>query len=116
MPDKNRKEVIRTVRGDIQPAELGMTNVREHLLMRSPLLRGDELDDVERSAVEAERIVLDGDVARRSSFRAYGGMPGMVYLPQRFIPRLREGGSEELVQQILVTNPARFLAFAPNAI
>jgi len=64
----------------------------------------------------AERIMLGGDVARRSSFHAYGGMPGLAYLPQRFIPRLRESGGEELVQQILVTNPARFLAFAPNAI
>ena len=62
----------------------------------------------------AERIVLGGDVARRSSFRAYGGMPGLAYLPQRFIPRLQESGGEELVRQILVTNPARFLAFAPR--
>jgi predicted metal-dependent phosphotriesterase family hydrolase len=56
MPDKNRKEVIRTVRGDIQPAELGRTNVHEHLLMRSPLLRGEELDDLERSAAEASEM------------------------------------------------------------
>jgi phosphotriesterase-related protein len=59
----------------------------------------------------AERIMLGSDAARRSSFHAYGGMPGLVYLPQRFIPRLRESGGEQLVQQILVTNPARFLAF-----
>ena len=64
----------------------------------------------------AERIVLGGDVAWRSSFRAYGGMPGMAYLPERFVPRLRESGGDELVQQILVTNPARYLAFSPNAI
>lgn len=61
-----------------------------------------------------ERIMLGGDVARRSSFHAYGGMPGLVYLPKRFIPRLRESGGEELVRQILVSNPARFLAFNPN--
>lgn len=64
----------------------------------------------------AERIVLGGDVARRSSFCAYGGMPWMAYLPERFVPRLRESGGDELVQQILVTNPARYLAFSPNAI
>ena len=63
----------------------------------------------------AERILLGGDVARRSSMRAYGGMPGMAYLPQRFIPRLRQRGGDELVQQILVTNPARYLAFTPQA-
>jgi phosphotriesterase-related protein len=56
VPDKNRKEVIRSVRGDIQPAELGRTNVREHLLMRSPLLRGEVLDDLERSAAEASEM------------------------------------------------------------
>jgi len=50
MPDT---EIIRTVLGDIKPSELGRTNVHEHLLMRSPLLRGDELGDVERSAAEA---------------------------------------------------------------
>jgi predicted metal-dependent phosphotriesterase family hydrolase len=63
-----------------------------------------------------ERIVLGGDVARRSSFRAYGGLPGLAYLPQRFIPRLLKEGGEALVQQILVTNPRRFLAFSPTSI
>ncbi len=61
----------------------------------------------------AERILLGSDVARRSSFRSYGGMPGLAYLPERFIPRLRDAGGEELVYQILVANPARFLAFTP---
>jgi phosphotriesterase-related protein len=56
MPDKNRKEVIRTVRSDIPPAEFGRTNVHEHMLMRSPLLRGEELDDLERSAAEASEM------------------------------------------------------------
>ena len=54
--DKNRKDVIRSVRGDIQPAELGRINVHKHLLMRSPLLRGEELDDLERSAAEASEM------------------------------------------------------------
>jgi len=49
-------EIIRTLRGDIKPSELGRTNVHEHLLMRSPLLRGDGLDDMERSTVEAIEI------------------------------------------------------------
>jgi predicted metal-dependent phosphotriesterase family hydrolase len=62
----------------------------------------------------AERILLGGDVARRSSFRSYRGMPGLAYLPQGFIPWLRDAGGEELVHQILVANPARFLAFTPT--
>lgn len=64
----------------------------------------------------AERILLGGDIARRSAFHAYGGMPGLAYLPQQFISRLRQSGGEELVHQILVTNPARYLAFTPQTI
>ncbi len=62
----------------------------------------------------AERLTLGGDVARRSSFHAYGGMPGLAYLPKRFIPRLKAMAGEELVRTILVSNPARFLAFDPG--
>ncbi len=62
----------------------------------------------------AERLLLGGDLTRRSSFRAYGGLPGLTYLPRRFVPRLLEGGGEKLVEQILVANPARFVAFAPK--
>jgi predicted metal-dependent phosphotriesterase family hydrolase len=56
-------EIICTVRGDIKPSDLGRTNVHEHLLMRAPLLRGDELDDVERSTVEAIEMQNTGIVA-----------------------------------------------------
>jgi predicted metal-dependent phosphotriesterase family hydrolase len=66
------------------------------------------------SAGGADRLTLGGDVARRSSFRAYGGLPGLAYLPKRFIPRLQRMGGEELVHTILVSNPARFLAFVPK--
>ena len=61
----------------------------------------------------ADRLLLGGDVARRTAFRSYGGLSGMAYLPQRFVPRLAEMGGEELVRRILINNPARFLAFAP---
>ncbi|TDD65550.1 aryldialkylphosphatase [Jiangella aurantiaca] len=59
----------------------------------------------------AERLLLGGDVARRSSFHAYGGLPGMAYLPSVFVPRVARAGGDELVHAILVSNPARFLAF-----
>jgi 5-phospho-D-xylono-1,4-lactonase len=59
----------------------------------------------------AERLLLGGDVARRSSFRAYGGLPGLTYLPSTFVPRVARAGGDELVNTILVSNPARFLAF-----
>ena len=61
----------------------------------------------------ADRLLLGGDVARRSSFASYGGMPGLAYLPKHFVPRLRKAGGEDLARKILVENPARFLAFAP---
>jgi 5-phospho-D-xylono-1,4-lactonase len=63
-------------------------------------------------AGHGDRLLLGGDVARRSSFTAYGGLPGMAYLPSRFVPRVRQAGGEALVQTILVDNPARLLAFA----
>lgn len=59
----------------------------------------------------ADAIVVGGDAARRSAFRAYGGMPGLDYLPRRVLPRLVSAGGEALVRRVLVDNPARLLAF-----
>jgi len=58
----------------------------------------------------AGRLLLGGDTGRRSSFRAYGGGPGMDYVFARFKPRL----DPALAEQIFVTNPARAFAFAPR--
>jgi predicted metal-dependent phosphotriesterase family hydrolase len=57
----------------------------------------------------AERILLGGDVARRTRYVAYGGMPGLAYLADRFLPRLAAAGSPELVDQVMVANPLRWL-------
>src|ERR687895_1246630 len=57
----------------------------------------------------ADRLLMGSDLARRSAFRSYGGMPGLEYLPRRFIPRLIEAGGESLVHHILDVNPARLL-------
>ena len=59
------------------------------------------------------RLLLGGDVARRTRYRAYGGMPGLDYLPRRFVPRLRQEGGDDLVDAMLRTNPARLLDWAP---
>lgn len=61
----------------------------------------------------ADRILLGGDVARRTRYRAYGGMPGLAYLGERFLPRLRAEGGEALADTILVANPARWLTWQP---
>lgn len=57
----------------------------------------------------AERLVLGGDVARRTRYVAYGGMPGLGYLGDRVVPRLERAGHGELVRRLLVDNPARLL-------
>lgn len=70
------------------------------------------LDCLERVAAAGDpaRLVLGGDVARRSRYRAYGGLPGLDYLPVRFLPRVRTLLGDELTDLLLVTNPARLLA------
>lgn len=55
-----------------------------------------------------ERLLVGGDVARRTRYRAYGGMPGLAYLGERVLPRLVDA-DPDLAQQVLVTNPARWL-------
>ena len=60
----------------------------------------------------ADRLLLGGDVARRTRYRAYGGMPGLEYLPRRFVPRVEEAGGADLVRRILVGNPARLLGWS----
>jgi phosphotriesterase-related protein len=58
---------------------------------------------------DADRLLLGGDVARRSRYRSYGGIPGLDYLPVRFLPRLRAALEPALVERMLVDNPARLL-------
>lgn len=55
------------------------------------------------------RIVLGGDVARRTRYLAYGGMPGLGYLGERYLPRLRDAIGDDAVERMLVTTPARLL-------
>ncbi|GAB3596111.1 phosphotriesterase family protein [Microbacterium tumbae] len=56
-----------------------------------------------------ERILLGGDVARRARYIAYGGMPGLAYLGDRYLPRLRAEVDGAAVERMLVDNPARLL-------
>jgi predicted metal-dependent phosphotriesterase family hydrolase len=58
---------------------------------------------------DASRLVLGGDVARRTRYLAYGGMPGLEYLPRRFLPRLRDRLGLDVVDRLLIENPARLL-------
>ncbi len=61
-----------------------------------------------------DRILVGGDVARSSRYRAYGGMPGLAYLGERIVPRLEAAGGPELLHAVLRTNPQQFLARLPS--
>ena len=56
------------------------------------------------------RLLIGGDVARASRYRAYGGLPGLAHLGERVLPRLEAEAPPGLVDQLLVANPARWLA------
>lgn len=61
-----------------------------------------------------DRVLVGGDVARRTRYVAYGGMPGLAYLFDRFVPRLREALDPAALERLLVTNPARWLSWEPE--
>ena len=67
-----------------------------------------------RSLIEAgygDRLMLGGDMARRSYLKAYGGGPGFEYLLTEFTPRLiKEGFGEAELYKIWEDNPRRWLA------
>lgn len=59
-----------------------------------------------------KKIVFGGDLGRKSYFKAYGGGPGLAYILESFVPRLRvEGIPGSVIEDIWVNNPARILAF-----
>ena len=63
----------------------------------------------------AAQIMLGTDGARRSLWSTLGGSPGLAYLRGGFGDVLLSHGiSEATINQLFVTNPARFLAFAPR--
>jgi phosphotriesterase-related protein len=56
-------EIVRTVRGDIAPAELGPCDAHDHLFFASPMLAGDEFDDPSAAIAEARTLVDAGAAA-----------------------------------------------------
>jgi 5-phospho-D-xylono-1,4-lactonase len=74
------------------------------------------LVDCLAAVVEAgggDRVLLGGDVARRTRYVAYVGMPGLAYLFDRFVPRVRAAVGDAVLDAVLVTNPARWLSWEP---
>lgn len=62
-------------------------------------------------AGHGDRVLLGGDVARASSWRSLGGMPGLAYLGERYVPRVRARIGDAAAERILVENPARYLVW-----
>lgn len=61
-------------------------------------------------AGHGDRLLLGGDMARRSYWTSYGGGPGFDYLLTHFTRRLRqEGFTEEELEALWQKNPARWL-------
>jgi predicted metal-dependent phosphotriesterase family hydrolase len=55
-----RTEIIRTIDGDITPAELGPCDAHEHLFLVTPAQPGDEFADVAKAIEEARTLVAAG--------------------------------------------------------
>ena len=83
--------------------------------MARPRTRSDaELLDLTEAVVSGgaiDHILIGGDVARSSRYIAYGGMPGLAYLGERYLPQLRARIGTGAVEGILTTNAQRFLAW-----
>jgi 5-phospho-D-xylono-1,4-lactonase len=69
-----------------------------------------DLVEAMATAGHVGRILLGLDLGQRDYFRAYGGGPGLTYLMEAFVPRVRKRVGEEAVQAILVANAARAFA------
>ena len=60
----------------------------------------------------SSQIILGGDMARKSYFRAYGGFPGLAHIPTTIRDMLEVAGINS--HQILFHNPQRWLEFEPD--
>lgn len=87
--------------------------------MARPRTRSDaELLDLTAAVVAGgggSRILLGGDVARRTRYLAYGGMPGLGYLGNRYLPQLVARVGADAVAAMVTGNPQRFLTWSPPA-
>jgi phosphotriesterase-related protein len=61
------------------------------------------------------QVMLGGDMARRSYFVSYHGGPGLAHIPGTIAASLHEQIGPAALQELLIDNPRRWLAFAPRA-
>jgi 5-phospho-D-xylono-1,4-lactonase len=60
----------------------------------------------------SDRMLLGLDLGQRDYFRAYGGGPGLAYLMEEFVPRLRRRIGDAAMRAVLVANAARAFALS----
>lgn len=84
--------------------------------MARPRTRSDsELLDLTEAVIAggaADHLLLGGDVARRSRYLAYGGIPGLAYLGERYLPLLRGRVGDAVVEKILTINSQRYCTWS----
>ncbi|AZM51843.1 phosphotriesterase [Streptomyces sp. WAC 01529] len=100
-------EKVRTVLGDIDPAELGVCDAHDHLFLRSPQLPGQELDSVEAAAEEL------------AAFRAAGGAGVVQWTPHgmgRHAERLPELSGATGVRIVAATGLHQAAHYAPESL
>ena len=62
----------------------------------------------------ADNVLLSSDLSRPNAIKRNNG-PGYAKTLTVFVPKLKQAGaSDEVVRQIMVDNPRRFLAFVPK--
>ena len=71
-----------------------------------------DLIELMAAAGHGSRMLLGLDLGQRDYFRAYGGGPGLAYLMDAFVPRLRRRIGDAAVDAILVGNAARAFALS----
>ncbi len=58
------------------------------------------------------RIMIGGDWGRASYLQAYGGEPGLEFVPKHLPSLMKDYGiSDEVIQRIFIENPKEFLAY-----
>ena len=56
-----------------------------------------------------DHVLIGGDLARSSRYLAYGGGPGLKYVAETVVKKVRAISSEDLLSKVLVGNPKRWL-------
>lgn len=84
------------------PSKIKYTTDEQRILMLNRLVEAGHLD----------RMLISGDMGRRSYLKGYGGGPGFEYILNHFIPRLRTSGWDDgMVEKVFIANPADWLDF-----